>query len=109
MTKQVDDHHPTAWYWEMKAQEKNAFWASMGGWTLDAMDVQIFTFAVPALIAALKDPDWAVRFTAALALGSIGPQAAAALPALCDAVKDSSPAVSEAAAASLIRIKSIAE
>ena len=50
MTKQAEDHHPTAWYWQMKAQEKNAFWASIGGWTLDAMDVQIFTFAVPAIM-----------------------------------------------------------
>jgi MFS family permease len=50
MAKQAGDNHPAAWYWKMK--EKSAFWASMGGWTLDAFDAQIFTFAVPAITAA---------------------------------------------------------
>src|ERR1700676_2891165 len=46
------EHHPTAWYAEMSASEKNAFWACTGGWMLDAMDVQMFSFAIPAIIAA---------------------------------------------------------
>ena len=46
------DHHPTSWYSELQAREKNAFWACFGGWVLDAMDVQIFSFAIPAIIAA---------------------------------------------------------
>ena len=45
-------HHPTAWYGEMKPREKNTFWACTGGWILDAMDVQIFSFAIPAIITA---------------------------------------------------------
>jgi hypothetical protein len=33
------EHHPTAWYAQMKQAEKNTFWACIGGWMLDAMDV----------------------------------------------------------------------
>jgi MFS family permease len=36
----------------MAPREKSAFWASTGGWVLDAMDVQIYSFAIPAIIAA---------------------------------------------------------
>jgi HEAT repeat protein len=38
--------------------------------------------AVPALIEALEDPDAAVRFPVTVALGEIGPDAAAAVPRL---------------------------
>jgi hypothetical protein len=38
--------------------------------------------AVPALIEALDDPDAAVRFPVTVALGEIGPEAAAAVPRL---------------------------
>src|SRR5437667_6187470 len=51
-TVTMDDHHPTRWYAEMKPREKNTFWACLGGWILDAMDVQILSFAIPAIIAA---------------------------------------------------------
>jgi hypothetical protein len=43
---------PTGWYRELKPGEKRTFWACFGGWTLDAMDVQIFSFAIPAILAA---------------------------------------------------------
>ncbi len=55
MTMQVtaaSEHHPTAWYGQMSGREKSAFWASIGGWILDAMDVQILSFVFPAIIAA---------------------------------------------------------
>jgi MFS family permease len=45
-------HHPTAWYGELKPRERSAFWACLGGWILDAMDVQMFSFAIPAIMAA---------------------------------------------------------
>src|SRR6267142_1345565 len=51
-TVTTGEHHPIAWYGEMKPREKNTFWACTGGWILDAMDVQIFSFAIPAIIAA---------------------------------------------------------
>jgi tetratricopeptide (TPR) repeat protein len=40
--------------------------------------------AVPALTRALRDADWGVREAAAVALGSLGPQARAAVPTLKD-------------------------
>jgi len=42
----------TAWYRELAPNEKRTFWACFGGWALDALDVQIFSFAIPAIIAA---------------------------------------------------------
>jgi MFS family permease len=41
----------TAWYDEMSPKEKRGFWACTGGWALDAMDVQMFSFAIPAIAA----------------------------------------------------------
>jgi len=35
----------------MGAAERRTFWACFGGWALDAFDVQIYSFVVPALIA----------------------------------------------------------
>jgi MFS family permease len=32
--------------------EKRTFWSSFGGWAVDALDVQMFSLAIPALIAA---------------------------------------------------------
>src|SRR6266705_1670578 len=43
---------PTGWYTELEPNEKRTFWACFGGWMLDAMDVQIFSFAIPAIIIA---------------------------------------------------------
>jgi MFS family permease len=39
------------WYRELGTAERRTFWACFGGWALDALDVQIYSFVVPALIA----------------------------------------------------------
>jgi hypothetical protein len=39
-------------YSEASPVERRTFWASFGGWALDALDVQMFSVAIPALIAA---------------------------------------------------------
>ena len=44
----------TGWYAALDPKEKRTFWACFGGWALDAMDVQIFSFAIPAIIAAFR-------------------------------------------------------
>src|SRR5260370_39580157 len=49
-----DDVPPTGWYGELTPAEKRTFWACFGGWALDALDVQILTFAIPAIIAAFS-------------------------------------------------------
>jgi MFS family permease len=48
----ITHESPTRWYRELGADEKRTFWACFGGWMLDAMDVQIFSFAIPAIIIA---------------------------------------------------------
>jgi MFS family permease len=40
------------WYTECSPVERRTFWASFGGWALDALDVQMFSLAIPALITA---------------------------------------------------------
>lgn len=39
------------WYREIGPAERRTFWACLGGWSLDAFDVQMFSLAIPALIA----------------------------------------------------------
>jgi MFS family permease len=39
------------WYAEIGRVERRTFWACLGGWALDALDVQIFSLVIPALIA----------------------------------------------------------
>src|SRR5437763_10557270 len=51
-TVAVTDHHPIAWFSGLHRREKNSFWACVGGWLLDAMDVQMLSFAIPAIIIA---------------------------------------------------------
>ena len=36
------------WYSESSPLERRTFWASFGGWALDALDVQMFGLAIPA-------------------------------------------------------------
>jgi MFS family permease len=44
----------TGWYRELAPNEKRTFWACFGGWALDAFDVQIFSFAIPAIVAVFS-------------------------------------------------------
>jgi MFS family permease len=75
------DHHPTAWYSEMRPREKSTFWACTGGWILDAMDVQILSFAIPAIIAAfaITNADAGLIGTATLLSSAFGGWFAGAL------------------------------
>ena len=40
------------WYRNGTPVEHNTFWGCFAGWALDALDVQMFTLAIPAIIAA---------------------------------------------------------
>jgi MFS family permease len=77
----ASEHHPTAWYAEMSSTEKNTFWACMGGWILDGMDVQMFSFAIPAIIAefAITNADAGLIGTATLLSSAFGGWFAGAL------------------------------
>jgi MFS family permease len=39
------------WYRESSRTERRTFWACFGGWTLDSLDLQLFTLVIPTLIA----------------------------------------------------------
>ncbi len=80
-TVAVEDHHPTNWYGEMAPKEKSTFWACTGGWILDAMDVQIYSFVIPVIIAAfhLTNADAGLIGTSTLLASAFGGWFAGAL------------------------------
>jgi MFS family permease len=77
----ANQHHPFAWYTEMGSRGKSTFWASIGGWMLDAMDVQMFSFAIPAIIAtfSLTNADVGLIGTVTLLTSAFGGWFAGAL------------------------------
>jgi MFS family permease len=77
----LSDHHPIAWFSALQPREKNTFWACAGGWVLDAMDVQMFSFAIPAIIAvfAISNADAGLIGTATLFTSAFGGWFAGAL------------------------------
>jgi len=62
------------WYRELGAAERRTFWACFGGWALDAMDVQIYSFVVPALIALwhISNTQAGLLATSALVISAFG-------------------------------------
>src|SRR2546430_16406344 len=72
---------PTGWYTELEPNEKRTFWACFGGWMLDAMDVQMFSFAIPAIIAAfhISNADAGLIGTVTLLTSAFGGWVAGAL------------------------------
>jgi len=69
------------WYSELGAGEKRTFWACFGGWALDAFDVQIYSFVVPALIAlwGISKTQAGLLATSALVISAFGGWAAGML------------------------------
>ena len=63
-----------AWVSELAPRERRAFGACVGGWALDAMDVQMYSFVIPALIATwgITRGQAGVLGTAALLVSAIG-------------------------------------
>jgi len=49
-----------SWFKEISPVERRTFWACFGGWALDALDVQMFSLVIPAIIA-----EWAIGKTEA--------------------------------------------
>ena len=61
------------WIFTLTLKERSAFGACAGGWALDAMDVQMFSFIIPTLIAT-----WGITRGQAGALGTAALLASAA-------------------------------
>jgi MFS family permease len=62
------------WYRELDPAERRTFWACFGGWALDALDVQIYSFVVPALIALwhITNAQAGLLATSALVISAFG-------------------------------------
>ena len=62
------------WYRELGTSERRTFWACFGGWALDAFDVQIYSFVVPALIAlwGITNAQAGLLATSALVISAFG-------------------------------------
>ena len=41
-----------AWIFQLTSQERSTLFATFGGWALDGMDVMVYSFVIPSLIAA---------------------------------------------------------
>jgi MFS family permease len=64
----------TTWYGSMSSPQKRTFWACLLGWTLDAMDVQMFAFVIPTLLSlwGMTKSEAGLIGTAALVTSAIG-------------------------------------
>ena len=62
------------WIATLTPRERNTFTACVGGWALDAMNVQIYSFVIPALIATwgITRGQAGVLGTAALLVSAVG-------------------------------------
>jgi MFS family permease len=63
-----------SWYGSMNSPQKRTFWACLMGWTLDALDVQLFAFVIPTLISlwGMTKSEAGIIGTSALITSSIG-------------------------------------
>lgn len=63
-----------SWIRELSVNERRTFGAAIGGWALDAMDVQIYSFVIPTLISiwGLTRGQAGIIGTAALLVSAVG-------------------------------------
>lgn len=62
------------WYKELGGKERKTFWACFGGWSLDSMDVNLYSFVIPTLIGlwGMSRGDAGMLATAALLSSALG-------------------------------------
>src|SRR6201989_2664945 len=70
-----------AWFSDLTAREKRTMTACFGGWSLDALDVQIFSFVIPSLLAlwGISTAEAGVLATITLLVSAFGGWIAGAL------------------------------
>ncbi len=63
-----------AWFTELTPPERSTFIATFGGWALDGMDVMVYSFVIPSLIAAwhITKGEAGMLGTAALLISAVG-------------------------------------
>lgn len=64
----------TAWFTELSRAEKRTFWAAFGGFALDGMDILLYSFVIPTLIAlwSMSRADAGLIATVALLVSALG-------------------------------------
>ncbi|MGI4802339.1 MAG: MFS transporter [Janthinobacterium lividum] len=64
----------TTWFTELSAVEKRTFWAAFGGFALDGMDILLYSFVIPTLIAlwSMSRSDAGLIATVALLVSAVG-------------------------------------
>src|SRR5271167_4315744 len=62
------------WLSQLSSKERSTFIATFGGWALDGMDVMVYSFVIPGLIAAwhITKGEAGVLGTAALLISAVG-------------------------------------
>jgi MFS family permease len=71
----LDEHTGLlGWYHELGRKERRTFWACFGGWSLDSMDVNLYSFVIPTLIGlwGMTRGDAGMLATAALLSSALG-------------------------------------
>jgi MFS family permease len=73
-TETAEQTRPSGWMPALTLAERRVFNACVGGWALDAMNVQLYSFVIPALIAiwGLTRGQAGVLGTAALLVSAVG-------------------------------------
>ena len=63
-----------AWYRDLTAKERGTMWACFGGWSLDAFDVQMYSFVIPTIIGVwgLSRGEAGLIGTVTLLISSLG-------------------------------------
>jgi MFS family permease len=72
-----------SWYRQVSKGERYTFWACFGGWSLDALDVQMFSLVIPAIIA-----EWGISKTQAGLVSGVTLVASALGGWICGAAAD---------------------
>ncbi len=64
----------TAWFTELSGAERRTFWAAFGGFALDGMDILLYSFVIPTLIAlwTMSRADAGLIATVALLVSALG-------------------------------------
>jgi MFS family permease len=63
-----------AWFRDLTAKERSTMWACFGGWSLDAFDVQMYSFIIPTIIGVwgLSRGEAGLIGTVTLLISSLG-------------------------------------
>lgn len=73
-TTVADNSAAKGWFGNLSNKEKHAFWATFGGFGIDALDIQLYSFVMPTLISlwAMSRAEAGLIATVALLVSALG-------------------------------------